>query len=110
MCHFIKMSNAKCVVARCRSEKRNDVNLSFHQFPSNPDLKSKWIRAILRNGGLSKGDEHDYSLKTDCVCSLHFQTTSYKMCGVSRRLHSGAVPVFFQSDWLHSIQINNKAS
>ena len=76
MCHFIKMSNAKCVVARCRSEKRNDVNLSFHQFPSNPDLKSKWIRAILRNGGLSKGDEHDYSLKTDCVCSLHFQTTS----------------------------------
>uniref|UniRef100_A0A3B5Q899 THAP-type domain-containing protein n=1 Tax=Xiphophorus maculatus TaxID=8083 RepID=A0A3B5Q899_XIPMA len=75
---------------RSASSKYNS-RLSFHGFPSDPDLKRRWLVNIRRDN--VKLTSHSK------VCSLHFPSDQFhqpKTPGGRRMVKTGAVPVLFQ--------------
>ncbi|XP_078804244.1 uncharacterized protein LOC144992347 [Oryzias latipes] len=80
-----------CCVPGCSSSNQKQPYLSFHSFPVDPNLKTKWIQAIRRDEG------HSFTVKTGStfVCSRHFAPEDYIGGCVVRRLKSGVVPSLF---------------
>ncbi|XP_026735520.1 zinc finger protein 878-like [Trichoplusia ni] len=79
-----------CCVEGCgnnSNNKKKDPNtlLSFHAFPSNPELKAKWLRAIGRPNWVPP----NYSR----VCSAHFNLTHINYDGSRIRIKDDAFPV-----------------
>jgi hypothetical protein len=97
-----------CCVPGCNSGYRNapctsTSNISFHAFPVNPDLRSKWLRNIPR--------ENFTPTTSSKVCSLHFCSVDFlefrsdsnnsraiqKSSLIVRRLQKTAVPSLFSN-------------
>uniref|UniRef100_A0A3B5MC68 THAP-type domain-containing protein n=1 Tax=Xiphophorus couchianus TaxID=32473 RepID=A0A3B5MC68_9TELE len=78
----------------CTASSKYNGLLSFHGFPSDPDLRRQWLANIRR-------DKLKLTQHTK-VCSLHFtpdQLLQPKAAGGRRVVSRGAVPVLFS--WSH---------
>uniref|UniRef100_A0A3B5M1Y4 THAP domain-containing protein 1 n=1 Tax=Xiphophorus couchianus TaxID=32473 RepID=A0A3B5M1Y4_9TELE len=83
-----------CCVPQCTASSKYNGLLSFHGFPSDPDLRRQWLANIRR-------DKLKLTQHTK-VCSLHFtpdQLLQPKAAGGRRVVSRGAVPVLFS--WSH---------
>lgn len=88
-----------CVAYGCNNQSRNNPNVSFHDLPSEPNLRKQWVSAIGRTELPVTGK----------LCSEHFTPESYEdylkrkhfpelfegKRKSKRRLNSGAVPTIF---------------
>uniref|UniRef100_A0A3B5R2U2 THAP-type domain-containing protein n=1 Tax=Xiphophorus maculatus TaxID=8083 RepID=A0A3B5R2U2_XIPMA len=86
-----KQYHKHCCVPRCTASSKYNSRLSFHGFPSDPDLKRRWLVNIRRDN--VKLTSHSK------VCSLHFPSDQFhqpKTPGGRRMVKTGAVPVLFQ--------------
>ncbi|XP_076282903.1 THAP domain-containing protein 2-like [Lasioglossum baleicum] len=64
-----------CCIKSCRESYSSDTNVSFHQFPKNPDLRKQWIERT-----------NIEFFATAQVCSKHFSDDCFKQSGWSSRL------------------------
>ncbi|GFQ98631.1 DNA transposase THAP9 [Trichonephila clavata] len=80
-----------CCVPFCKSDsKKKEKNVSFHEFPSNLQLRDAWIKNISR----SNFDVNDKSASS-VVCSKHFKETDFVSDRIKRILKKGTVPTVF---------------
>ena len=76
----------KCYVKSC-------TNYGTFRFPSNCELRSKWVEAIGSETNAGGGDEFDTNLKTSFLCRGHFEDSDVKKAKDGRlKLKSSAVP------------------
>ncbi|PWA15679.1 hypothetical protein CCH79_00020897 [Gambusia affinis] len=90
----MKQYHEHCCVPQCTASSKYNGLLSFHGFPSDPDLRRQWLANIRR-------DKLKLTQHTK-VCSLHFtpdQLLQPKAAGGRRVVSRGAVPVLFS--WSH---------
>lgn len=83
-------SSHHCCVPFCTASARFNSYLSFHTFPKDKELLSRWIINIRR-------DKYTVS-DSSRVCSRHFQATDLiqpQTTDGRRRLKKGAIPVLF---------------
>lgn len=78
-----------CVAYGCnnRKKKTEDVGrtISFHRFPTDPNLREKWIRAIRRDNWQPSNHSR--------ICSDHFKESEYDLSSPFRKyLNKDAVP------------------
>ncbi|XP_063075409.1 uncharacterized protein LOC134465590 [Engraulis encrasicolus] len=86
-----KQYHEHCCVPMCSASSTYNGVLSFHAFPSDLEIRKRWLVNIRR--------EKFVPTPHTKVCSLHFlkeQTISPKTESGKRRLQRGAVPVLFQ--------------
>lgn len=87
-------SHDHCCVFGCTNRRVSHPYLSFHGFPSDPELRGKWIQACKREEGA-----HFTVTKNTVVCSSHFREKDFfsAIPGMTstRRLRPGAVPSIF---------------
>uniref|UniRef100_A0A3B4VHP6 THAP domain-containing protein 1 n=1 Tax=Seriola dumerili TaxID=41447 RepID=A0A3B4VHP6_SERDU len=81
-----------CSVPYCSNNKQSHPYLSFHDFPSDDQLRARWVTAIRRDEGATfkilRGSTY--------VCSLHFNNDDiYCTPKGFRRIKRGAVPSKF---------------
>ncbi|XP_064461914.1 THAP domain-containing protein 6-like [Ornithodoros turicata] len=80
---------AYCCAPRCKSdEKKKVAGLSFHEIPSDANLREKWLAAIRRDS---------WTPNSSCytkLCSRHFTEDDF-IQGKRRRLKKGVVPTVF---------------
>ncbi|XP_014892019.1 uncharacterized protein LOC106949963 [Poecilia latipinna] len=89
-----KQYHEHCCVPQCTASSKYNGLLSFHGFPSHPELRRQWLVTIRR-------DKLKLTLHSK-VCSLHFtpdQLLQPKAAGGRRMVKRGAVPVLFP--WSH---------
>ena len=65
----------KCCVQNCKigydSEKVEEIKVSFHSFPADPDVREVWVKHI---------DNKNWEPKpTSRVCSIHFEDEDFQM-------------------------------
>uniref|UniRef100_A0A3B3TRL5 THAP domain-containing protein 1 n=1 Tax=Poecilia latipinna TaxID=48699 RepID=A0A3B3TRL5_9TELE len=87
-------SSRSCAAVCCTASSKYNGLLSFHGFPSHPELRRQWLVTIRR-------DKLKLTLHSK-VCSLHFtpdQLLQPKAAGGRRMVKRGAVPVLFP--WSH---------
>ena len=102
-----------CSVPVCTSNKQRQPYLSFHGFPTEPNLRKKWIQAVRRD----EGPNFNISKGSTFVCSRHFSDTDYTNATANKlaladvpnftnrghhikRLKIGSVPSRFQwNNW-----------
>ena len=62
-----------CCVPRCKNRRENEPDWSFHTFPSDPEMKKKWVHAIRRDE-----KEGVFVITGNTVlCSKHFTESDY---------------------------------
>ena len=93
---ILAMGYSRCVVRSCGNTKKRNPLLVFHEFPSDPLLRTEWIKIIEGNGGFK---EHEYGkveacIRDYCVCKVHFEETCYSDAG---RLKKNSTPSVFHS-------------
>lgn len=81
-----------CCVPLCKSNKKRD-KISFHEMPSNEELREKWVEAIMKH--VSSKNSSWYPDQYDLVCAKHFTDDDYRPTCSVRCLKSGAVPSMF---------------
>ena len=90
-----------CSVPGCTSNSKSSPSLSFHSFPTDPDVRRVWIRNIRRD---ERKGQWTINASTR-VCSLHFTDDSYHEAGrkrerkterKNRMLKPGASPTIFE--------------
>jgi len=62
----------KCSAFGCKGgydSHVTDKNVTFHTFPTNPEMRENWIRANPRQDFVPT--------KHSCLCSLHFQPSDF---------------------------------
>lgn len=83
---------AYCCVPGCKSSsKKKEAGISFHEVPSDEELRQKWIKVISRDNWTPN--------TTSCystVCSRHFAASDFKEGCKTRRLAKGVVPSVFE--------------
>ncbi|CAH0404186.1 unnamed protein product [Chilo suppressalis] len=82
-----------CAVRLCHNhagKPNNNTKITFHRFPADAVIASRWIEVIQRTRSDCLWQPH----KTSVVCSEHFTDDDmyYTENGLRRRLKSGAVP------------------
>ena len=86
-----KQYHEHCCVPECTASAKFNGTLSFHGFPSNEELRKRWVVNVRR--------EHYTITSHSKVCSRHFtenQLIPPKSLGGKRRLQKGSVPVLFK--------------
>uniref|UniRef100_A0A3Q2ZA89 THAP domain-containing protein 1 n=1 Tax=Kryptolebias marmoratus TaxID=37003 RepID=A0A3Q2ZA89_KRYMA len=86
----VRQYHEHCCVPKCTASSKYNGLLSFHGFPSDPELRRRWLVSIRR-------DKFTVTPHSK-VCSLHFtpdQLIQPKTAGGRRMLNKGAVPVLF---------------
>lgn len=84
---------AYCCVPRCFSDaKRKEQGVSFHEIPSDDELRAKWLKLIARKDWVPNTTSR-YSV----VCSKHFTPADYKEGCKTRKLKRGATPSVFDN-------------
>ncbi|XP_045494395.1 THAP domain-containing protein 1-like [Colias croceus] len=77
-----------CAVINCRNSTavsgRVNGDVSFHRFPSNPNIKEKWIKAT--------GHNDWFPTKYSTICSKHFSEASFVKGKKLRLLKKTAYP------------------
>ncbi|KAH8029383.1 hypothetical protein HPB51_000026 [Rhipicephalus microplus] len=95
---------AYCCVPGCKSSsKKKEVGISFHETPSDEELRQKWIKVISRDNWTPN--------TTSCystVCSRHFAASYFKQGCKTRRLMKGVVPSVFE-EYPRYLQPSTKA-
>ncbi|XP_035432809.1 THAP domain-containing protein 1 [Spodoptera frugiperda] len=71
-----------CIVSGCKSESYPGCGISFHRFPTNEEVRIKWIETLQINKQISK-----YSV----VCSLHFKKEDF-LTEAKKKLKPQAIP------------------
>ncbi|XP_077550013.1 uncharacterized protein LOC144163087 isoform X2 [Haemaphysalis longicornis] len=81
-----------CCVPFCRSSKnKKQPGVIFHEFPSDPVTRQRWLKAVARENVCPKG-----ASATSVVCCLHFTADDYADGPVvCHNLKPGAVPSVF---------------
>ncbi|XP_037286551.2 uncharacterized protein LOC119179552 isoform X1 [Rhipicephalus microplus] len=80
-----------CCVPKCGSNAKNKVpGLSFHEIPSDFELREEWLRRIPRKNWVPNTTSR-YSV----VCSKHFLPGDFKEGCKFRVLRKGAIPSLF---------------
>ncbi|KAH7940880.1 hypothetical protein HPB49_007399 [Dermacentor silvarum] len=81
-----------CCVPRCKSSsKQRTPGISFHEIPSDPELRAKWLKVISRDDWTPN--------TTSCystVCCRHFGSFDFKEGCKIRKLKKDAVPSIFE--------------
>ncbi|XP_070249783.1 DNA transposase THAP9 [Myotis yumanensis] len=80
---------------------------SFHQFPTDTILRSKWIRAVNRVDPISK--KIWIPGPSAMLCSKHFLESDFESYGLRRMLKKGAVPSVSLYKVLQGVHNNGKA-
>ena len=76
----------KCFVKNCK-------NYGSFRFPSNQDLKSKWLKAINADADLRDDYSNVTQLKSSFLCRAHFEDTDVKKAKDGRlKLKTSAIP------------------
>ncbi|KAH7949443.1 hypothetical protein HPB49_009929 [Dermacentor silvarum] len=73
------------------SSKQRTPGISFHEIPSDPELRAKWLKVISRDDWTPN--------RTSCystVCSRHFGSSDFKAGCKIRKLKKDAVPSIFE--------------
>ncbi|XP_063540038.1 THAP domain-containing protein 1 B-like [Cydia strobilella] len=98
-----------CSVKWCgkssKTSKYKTDGITFHRFPKNPAIKSKWIDATYRG-------ELWFPCNTSVICSRHFTADNFhQVTSQRRRLMSSAVPTLYLPVLIDDItqQHNNSA-
>ncbi|XP_045489069.1 uncharacterized protein LOC110997796 isoform X2 [Pieris rapae] len=74
-----------CSVLGCKSRSERKLHeITFHLFPSNPDIKIKWLEAT--------GRKNWHPTKFSRICSLHFHGASFVYRGKKVQLKPYSVP------------------
>lgn len=81
-----------CCVPYCKSSSRRkgEDKISFHEFPSNINLREKWIKNISRDFIVIVKDK-------SVVCNKHFTAEDYVPGKKCRYLKKDACPAVFPS-------------
>ncbi|CAB3366870.1 Hypothetical predicted protein [Cloeon dipterum] len=102
-----------CVVPRCgknSSQKNLDVRLgkrvSFHNLPSEPEIRERWVEAI-RQGGRPDSWEPTPNAK---ICCLHFAVDDLVFNGNMTKIRRTAVPIIPYSPQKKSRKSRQRAS
>ncbi|KAJ8278183.1 hypothetical protein GJAV_G00084820 [Gymnothorax javanicus] len=87
-----------CSVPYCSNSKKKQPYLSFHSFPTDEELRRRWILAIRRNEGAG------FTIRKGCtfVCAMHFEDGDIATHKESGRKHltNQAVPTrFMWNNW-----------
>ncbi|KAH8028523.1 hypothetical protein HPB51_017649 [Rhipicephalus microplus] len=81
-----------CCVPRCKSSsKQRTPGISFHEIPSDPELRAQWLNVISRDDWTPN--------TTSChstVCSRHFSSSDFKEVCEIRKLKKDAVSSIFE--------------
>lgn len=69
------MPGLRCAVAACnnsliRTKARNE-EISYHSFPNDANLRSKWVQACQRT--------ENFNPDTSCICSTHFPKENFEL-------------------------------
>ncbi|KAH8034887.1 hypothetical protein HPB51_003174 [Rhipicephalus microplus] len=98
-----------CCVPFCRSSKnKKQPGVIFHEFPSDPVTRQRWLKAVARENVCPKG-----ASATSVVCCLHFTAEDYADGPVvCRNLKAGAVPSVFpgRPPWCEPPPVQRAAS
>lgn len=80
-----------CCVPRCKSYSGNKIpGISFHEIPSDADLRQKWLKFISRDNWTP-----NFTSCYSTVCSRHFVVSDFKEGCKTRKLKKGVVPSVF---------------
>ncbi|XP_067010560.2 THAP domain-containing protein 6 isoform X2 [Anabrus simplex] len=82
-----------CCVPFCKAQYGKYCGVSFHEIPSNDELREKWLDAISREGE-QEGSRWIPGDRSH-VCSLHFRNEDFKENCKRRMLKGEAVPSLF---------------
>lgn len=74
----------QCSIKTCSSKARSGLQVHYHRFPVDSQIRAKWIRVC---GGIP-------TAASPRVCSRHFSPQCYEMRGMppKPRLKRGAIP------------------
>ena len=101
-CHKVIMVK-RCCVYKCRGNYKNTATISVFRFPTNLELKNKWIKNFHR--------EKEFTVnKESVVCAAHFHESEIikedaiekdgvilKFPRILPKLKDGAIPTIFPS-------------
>uniref|UniRef100_A0A3Q2Q6B7 THAP domain-containing protein 1 n=1 Tax=Fundulus heteroclitus TaxID=8078 RepID=A0A3Q2Q6B7_FUNHE len=76
-----------CSVPQCSNNKRKFPYLSFHDFPTDVEIRARWVTAIRRDEG------PNFKIRRGCsyVCSQHFSSEeTYVSASGRKKLKKGA--------------------
>ena len=79
-----------CCVPICKEQQGKVKGLSFHEFPVDPDLRSKWLKAISRKDFVPNSNSG-----SSRVCGKHFTPNDFWQTLKKKRLKPNAVPSVF---------------
>lgn len=83
---------AYCCVPKCKSDSKRKVpGTSFHEIPSDSQLRETWLEVVARKDWVP-----NTTLRYSVVCRRHFLTTDYKEGCQTRKLKRGAIPSVFE--------------
>ncbi|GFV54018.1 THAP-type domain-containing protein [Trichonephila clavipes] len=95
-----------CCVPLCGIDSfKADPSVTFHEFPSNPDLAAKWIKQI-NSAITTKQKPLWYPRGKRVVCSKHFLQTDFK--DDSDRLRPRSIPTVFGHKYIGFNQTVNE--
>lgn len=74
---------------------RKNIKISYHEIPSDMEVREKWLELIGREGWAPNSNSNSSK-----VCSLHFKKTDFVTTGLGKRRHlrKGTVPSIFPGD------------
>ena len=107
---IVKIMAKSCAVHGCKSYKLHQQGkvkgISFHKFPRDEILKSKWCLVVRRK---------DFRpTESSCICSAHFKSTDFEIPdkgsrGLKKRLKKAAVPsIFTNGSTIYHLQAPEK--
>lgn len=81
-----------CIVPNCKNGKRSKMdNLSFHEFPSDLNVRKLWLEVIEKPNWTPNTTSN-----SSRICSMHFEESDFALTATKRkRLRPGVIPSIF---------------
>ena len=61
---------SNCAVYSCYSNSKYNKNITFHGFPKDKELRSKWVQLCRR--------QDKFNVDNARICSLHFEESAFE--------------------------------